>query len=175
MITVQDIYNATNEGLNIILYFYPQAAGVIDKGNKAFATRESDKTPSTYIKKIKGVWRLTDFGESDESKTPIDIIMSELNLKFNEAIYWAANEFGVTGDVINKEKNVAKIERREATDSEPEGYFTFKQKDFTEKELKLLGPKVKQIHCENLNWMSLEFYQRTKVDDKSGKLMTTTI
>lgn len=171
MITTQQIYDATEKGLKIIKYFYPQA-----EIGKAFSIRADEKTPSSHIKEIKGVWRLTDFGESDESKTPIDIIMSELNIKVGEAIYWAAREFGVVGDdVIVKEKNVAKIERREATDDEQEGQFIFKAKPFTEYELRLLGPKVDESHCENLNWVSLEYYRRTKKDKNTDKLMTTTI
>ncbi|MEI7676549.1 MAG: hypothetical protein WCJ03_07200 [Bacteroidales bacterium] len=170
MITIQQIYDATDNGLRIIKYFYPQAIE-----GKAFSVRDGEKTPSAYIKEIKGVWRLTDFGQSDEAQSPIDIIMKELNVKVGEAIYWAAREFGVSDDVITKKKNIAKIERREATTDETDGLFTFSEKEFTESELRLLGNRVTAKNCENLSWMSLEYYRRTKKDKNTNALMTTTI
>jgi hypothetical protein len=176
MITLEDLYKGTNNGLNIILLFYPQARETAFVKNKPFKIRPTDDTPSAFIKEIKGVWRLTDFGETDQSRSPIDIAMQELNMKFGECVYYLAQVFNISGDVITLEKNFAKIERRPATDAEPDGFFGFKQKEsFTEKELKTCGLKVKQEHLNLLNWMSLEYYSRTKMDEEKKMLMTTVV
>lgn len=175
MITTKDIYDKTSNGLDIILYFYPQAREVVDKKNTPFKIRDSDDTPSAFVKEIKGIWRVTDFGQSDTALSPIDICMQEKGLKFNEAIYWLAKEFDVSGDVVTFEKNRAKFDRRPAKEGEIDGQFLFKAKNFSDAELKLLGPRVKDEHCELLGWISLEYYQKTnKAKDGSG-LITTTV
>ena len=171
MITLDDLYSATGNGLKIIQYFYPQAEpGVF------FAIREDDKTKSTSVKEYKGVYRLTDFGESMESQTPIDIVMRELNIKFGEALYWAAREFGVdTGGKEINASNVAKIQQREPLDDEKDGDFRFKAKSFSEYELKILGPKVTEEICSELGYVSLEYYQMTTFVKKKGKVLTTIV
>ena len=52
--TLQKIYEATNKGLDIILHYYPQAAGCERKG-KYFKMREDEKTASACMKEINGV------------------------------------------------------------------------------------------------------------------------
>lgn len=173
MITVQNIYDKTNNGLDILLAFYPQARETLDKNNTPFKIRQSDDTPSAFIKEIKGIWRLTDFGQSDKAMSPIDVCMQENNMKFNEAIHWLAKEFNVSGDIISFERNRAKYERRPATAEEKDGSFIWKEKPFTESELKVLGPKVKTEHCELLHWKSLEYYERTKRSKENPGLITT--
>jgi hypothetical protein len=175
MVTLDDLYQGTDNGLKIILLFYPQAKETIGQRNKPFKIRESDKTPSAFIKEIKGLWRLTDFGDSDQSLTPIDVAMRELNMKFGEAVYHLAGIFNIDGTVINPEVNKAEIRKRDAEDGEPDGFFSYKAKDkFTDEELKVMGPHVTNEHMKLLHWMSLEYYQRTKLDE-TGKLKTTII
>ena len=47
MIRIENLYRATNEGLDIILHYYPQAREVVGTKNK-FRVRPSDKTPSPH-------------------------------------------------------------------------------------------------------------------------------
>lgn len=175
MITVKDIYDKTHDGLDVLLLFYPQARETLDKRNTPFKIRQSDDTPSAFIKEIKGVWRLTDFGQSDIALSPIDVCMKENNMKFNEAIHWLAKEFNVSGDVITVEKNRAKFDRQTASEKAKEGDFVWKDKPFTEYELKILGPKVTAEHCELLHWKNLEYYEKTNRAKEGDGLVTTRI
>lgn len=50
MIKAADIYNATHDGLDIILYYYPQAEGCIDN-KKKFKRRPDEDDASACLKK----------------------------------------------------------------------------------------------------------------------------
>ena len=51
MIEIDNIYKATNDGLDILLSYYPQAKDVVGTKNK-FRARPDEKTPSALISKI---------------------------------------------------------------------------------------------------------------------------
>ena len=171
MITTDDIYRNTQDGLDIIYYFYPQARNCVEGKARHFKKRDDERTPSASLKKIGGVWKVTDFGDGGTALSPIDICMQEKNIKFNEAIFWLSSEFKVDdNNMISKEINKPKIATRQANDDEPEGHFAYLFKDeFSNDELYLLGPKVKQSDCDSLSWGSLQYYTLTK------KGITTTL
>lgn len=158
---LQRIYDATNNGLDIILYYYPQAHGC-DKKGKYFKIRGDEKTPSACMKEIKGVWRVTDFGDEQSAMSPIEICMREERLDFREALFRLADRYQV-GNVISKEVNKAKIEQRDATVDEPEGKFWYELKEqMTDEELKVLGPMVTRQTCERYSYYSVKFYCKVK-------------
>lgn len=158
---LQRIYDATNNGLDIILYYYPQAHGC-DKKGKYFKIRGDEKTPSACMKEIKGVWRVTDFGDEQTAMAPIEICMREERLDFREALFRLADRYQV-GNVISKEVNKSKIEQRDATADEPEGKFWYELKEkMTDEELKVLGPMVTQQTCERYSYFSVKFYCKVK-------------
>ena len=158
---LQRIYDATNDGLDIIYYYYPQAHGCDQKG-KYFKIRGDEKTASACMKMIKGVWRVTDFGDEQSAMTPVEICMREEHLDFREAMFRLADRYQV-GSVISKEVNKPKIEQRDATDDEPEGKFWFELNEkMSEAELKVLGPMVTQQTCERYSYFSVKFYCKVK-------------
>ncbi|OJU36235.1 MAG: hypothetical protein BGN96_04570 [Bacteroidales bacterium 45-6] len=170
MIKPEDIYARTNNGLDIIFDFYPQAKEVYGQNNKAFKLRASDHTASSFLREVKGVWKVIDFGDEGRAVSPIDICMREKGLKFNEAIYFLAAQYDVTGEVISPEKNKPDIRQSPATEEEPDGYFYYEANDkISDKDLLLLGPNVKQEHCDLLGYESIKFYKLTK------KRQTTTV
>ena len=100
------IYAVTNKGLDIILSYYPQATGCDRKG-KFFKIRGDEKTASAAMKEIKGVWRVTDFGDEATAMTPVEICMQEERLDFKQALYRLADRYGVTNTIsttVNKPK-----------------------------------------------------------------------
>ncbi|MDR0714796.1 MAG: hypothetical protein LBF89_11160 [Bacteroidales bacterium] len=166
MITTQQIFDATNGGLDVIRYYYPEA---VEK--KPFRIRD-ERTPSASMKRFGEVWKVTDFGDDATARNAIDICMREENLSFPKAIHLLAARYGVTdGDV--REANCAEMRRRKAEEGEKEGDFHFEAREFTERELKLLGPLVKAETCKKYGYLSLAWYSRTKKDDKTGELVTT--
>ena len=166
MITPRDIYDKTNDGLEIIFSFYPQARECSKSKNKHFRIRASDKTPSAALfrkKEADGyVWKVKDFG-GDRAISPIDICMSEMNFKFTEALHYLAQYYGVTEPELVKTINRPEVRKNPATEDEPNGWYEFKKKEnFTPGELRVLGPKVEQEHCDALNYYSLDYYKFTK-------------
>lgn len=165
MITAEQIYQATNDGLDIILEVYPQAAacvpsskGSLDtKSNKHFKVRD-ENTASACLKKIKGLWRVTDFGGEGRAESPIDLYMRERGIeRFPDAILQLASKYGVT-DELNRTLNRPDIRERDAKQDEKDGTKVFELNDtFTEAELKVLGPNVKQADVDALHWHSAKY------------------
>lgn len=155
------IYAETNNGLDIILSYYPQATGCDRKG-KFFKIRGDEKTASAAMKEIKGVWRVTDFGDEATAMTPIEICMREERLDFKQALYRLADRYGVTS-TISTTVNKPTITQRDATPDEPEGKFWYELNDkLSEAELGVFGPMVKQETCNRYSYSSVKFYSKVK-------------
>ena len=167
MITVERIYQATRDGLDIILWLYPQAQDCVGVKGKKFKVRD-EHTPSACLyqrrtEKYGDIWGVTDFG-GDGWRSAIQLFMDDQHLtqdRFNEAILRLAAHFNVT-DELNRSVNKADFKERPAKADEPDGHRDFETKDFTEAELKVLGPNVKQEHVEALHWHSVKWFSYTK-------------
>jgi hypothetical protein len=161
MIKVDDIYNATNEGLDIILDYYPQAKDCTD-GKKKFKIRTNEITPSASLKKIKDLWRVTDFGGEGVALSGIDVCMKEESINFVEALYRLADRYNINCD-YNDEINKPDIEQRKATEADTEGNFLFELNDGpTDSELKIFGPRVKAEHLIKYKYYSVKWYSVCK-------------
>ena len=171
MIKLDDIYAATRNGLDIILYYYPQARDCVET-KKAFCLR-NEKTPSAYVREYGNQWKVTDFGDDSHQKSAIDIMMKEENMTFTEAIFTLADRYGV-GNSLNAAINKPEIRQRPATDAEPDKHFGIEYNEtFTKFELETMGPRVEQRHVDALNYKSVKWYSKTKLNAK--KEMETTI
>ena len=67
MITVEQLYAGTREGLDIILSVYPQAEVCVSNPKAKFKARESERTPSAMLmattdKNGNRVWKMIDYG-----------------------------------------------------------------------------------------------------------------
>ena len=169
MITVEQILNATNGGLDIILSIYPQAKACIGQKNKHFAIR-NERTPSACLRqynstKYGAIWQVTDFGGDGRGENAIDIFMRENGYdrsRFNEAILKLAADYDVR-DELNRSLNRPEIRQREARIDEQDGSRSFELKEkFTEAELKALGPKVTQKDVDALHWHSVKWISNVK-------------
>lgn len=157
----EQLYNATNNGLDIIYYYYPQARDVEGKNDK-FRIRSSDKTPSASLKKYGDVWKVTDFGDEGSAMSPIEICMKEERKEFREALHILLNRFNVTSTSINVE-NKPGIEVVDANEDEKEGDFTFEVREkFTDFELSVLGPCVKQETVDKYMYFAVTWYAKVK-------------
>ena len=105
MIPVQKIYDATRQGLDIILWLYPQASECIGVKGKKFKVRD-EKTPSACLYQRKSdkygeVWGVTDFG-GEGWRSAIQLYMEDHHLsqdRFNEAVLQIAAHFNVTDEL----------------------------------------------------------------------------
>lgn len=155
MITVDQIYAATNGGLDIIFDIYPQARGCEETKNKHFKAREGENTASACLRKFGDVWKVTDFGGSGHAESAIDIYIRENNIeRFPDAVLQLASRYGVS-DELKKEVNRPDIRKVAATQDQKDGTRVFELNEkFTESELKVLGPKVTQEDVDALHWHS---------------------
>lgn len=160
MIKPERIYDRTNQGLEIILYYYPQAREALEN-KKPFALRQ-EKTPSAWIKLIKGIYRVTDFGDDATAMSPIDIAMREEGLNFFQTIQVLAERYGIEQS-YNVQVNKPDIRKAPATAEEPEGHFSFEAKESPDPhDLAILGPKVKKEHMQKYGYIALKSYSKTK-------------
>ena len=72
MIKPADIYAVTHDGLDIILYYYPQAEGCVDN-KKKFKRRPDEDDASACIKRFQDCYKVTDFGDTATAMSPVDI------------------------------------------------------------------------------------------------------
>lgn len=171
MIQVADIYKASHDGLDIILDYYPQAADCVDT-KKKFKRRLDEDDASACIRKYNDCYKVTDFGDQGQAMSPIDICMYEENCNFTEALYKLAAKYNVSSE-INKTINKPDIRKRPATEDEKEGDRKFElESQFTEAQLKVLGPRVKQEHCDALNWYIAKWISYTKNRETTIKSST---
>lgn len=169
MITAEQILNATNGGLDIILAIYPQARDCVHQKNKHFAIR-SERTPSASLRQFNSkrygtIWQVTDFGGEGRGENAIDVFMREQGYdrsRFNEAILRLAAQYDIR-DELDRSVNRPDIRQREARADERDGTRSFELNEhFTEAELRALGPKVTQADADALHWHSVKWITNVK-------------
>lgn len=164
MIDKERLMDETNQGLDILLDLYPQARDCVNN-KKQFKMRSNEKTASATIRKNKaGIWVVHDFGGDDEDLNAIDAWMRVNGYdrsRFGPAVQAIAQEFGIR-DELSPDKNFARVQERAATDNEQEGQWYYEIREFTDRELKILGPGVTRDVCERLHWHALEWLGKVK-------------
>lgn len=174
MIDINDIYKNSNNGLDIILHYYPQAADCVGT-NKKFKKRANEDDASACVKKFDGVYKVTDFGDQGTALSPLDIMMDEENLTFKEALYKAASIYGVAPE-LRRSVNRPDYQERDATPEEKEGTPPIVEFEpyFTKEQLIVLGPRVKEEHVQALNWYVVKSITYIKDRKAKTKLSTDT-
>lgn len=162
MIRIQEIYEKTGKGLDVILHYYPQARDVVGTKNK-FKIRSQERTPSAvlYLKKMKTgeeVWTVCDFGDDGHTLSPLDICMKEEGIqRVYEAILKLAAIFDVR-DELDRSVNKPRVEKRPAKAEEKEGARLFELlEEIPEEHLKVLGPNVTHEDVKALNWYEARY------------------
>lgn len=149
----EDILQATNGGLEIILAYYPNANKVLSKTARQFKVRESEKTASASLKELaNGVWVVTDFGGDQVPRNGIQVCALEEGISYGEACALLGSRYGIKGAQMQVCKPT--IEKRPLTPEETPGTYHFTYKDFTKEELAILGPRVNVEHCKDFKLKS---------------------
>ena len=168
---LQKIYDATNNGQQILFDWCSNAQDAYYNRKKFFKLRDEERTPSAAIKEINGIWRITDFGDDSRAMSPIELVMKCENIDFREALFLLADRYKVGN--IDAKVNKPEIESRPATTEEKEGHFEFElNPKMTEKELQILGPMVNQTACDKYSYYSVKWYSITK-DRKTTVIKST--
>ncbi|MDE6027901.1 MAG: hypothetical protein K2G23_07515, partial [Muribaculaceae bacterium] len=166
MITADQLYQATNNGLDIIALHFPEAPRCAE--TKAhFRYRPSERTPSASIRLYSSpsgqqVWKVTDFGGEGTALSPIDIHMEANNFNFVEALLDLAVIFNISDSSVRPE-NRPDIRKQPASAEQEDGqtYWEIDQ-DFTEAECRIMGPRVKPEHLKALNWYRVKYLVSVK-------------
>ena len=161
MIKPQDIYRKTNDGLDIIHYYYPDSRGKEGTKNKFKCRKEERKASACLLKNDYAgwsVWKVVDFGDDGHAIDPIDICKKEEGIsRTYEAILKLAARYGVT-DALDRSVNKPDVRKRPAKEDEKDGTRIFSLKEeIPEEALKVLGPKVTAEHAAALNWHLAEY------------------
>ncbi len=168
----QLILDATNGGLDIILYYYPQADEVKNT-NKQFKIRD-EKTASACLKQFNSVWKVTDFGDDSVARNCFDIVMREENLTFSQALWLLADRYNIDCS-YKKEINKPDTVFRDAYRDEKPGQTTWDVKaEPSHEDLKALGEFVTKEVMAKYNVFALNSYSYTYTD-KASKLDKTIV
>lgn len=162
MITTEKLYAETNAGLDIILYYYPQARECTD-GKKKFKIRQTERTPSAVLKvpdQKHAYYRVCDYGDEGHPISPVDVAMREEGYganRFYELILKLGARHNVT-DELNRSINKPRIEERPAAAGEKDGDRPFRLlKSIPPEHLKIFGPNVTREHTDFLHWHEAEY------------------
>lgn len=169
----QKILAATNNGLDVLLYYFPQAREVVEGRAKMFKMREQERTASASIKLLNGSWVVTDFGDSGTAKSCFDVVMEREGVNFSQALWLLADRYHVESVQLSKTLNRAERSERMAKDDEKDGDFSYKKRKVTESELSVWGPFVTPETMERYHYYALASYTMVKVQEDGRRMAIT--
>jgi len=138
-INQNEIFKATDGGLDIILHYYPQASNCLSN-NRKFKIRDTEKTASCTIRKNpkSGLYEVKDWGGDGKPKNAIGVVMDEANVDFKTAIQIIAERWNIAPEGRKTEILKPDIRQRDASAEEEEGAYTFEFGEYTEADLKTI-------------------------------------
>lgn len=160
-----DIFEATNGGLDIILSYYPNANKVFHKSAKTFKIRESEKTASASLKQhASGVWLVTDFGGDSTPRNGIQICALEEGITYGKACELLGARYNIEGAKL--EVFMPVITKRPLAANEAAGDYSFEYfKNFTHDDLKILGPRINEVYCKEINLKKCKSFTYCKANE----------
>lgn len=167
-ISKEELLEKTDGGLNIILEYYPQARDCVGKKKLFKARPEKTTSASLHFNEQKGYWTVTDFGDDQKPRNAIDICMLEERVDYGRALRLLAERYGISPE----EKQIfykPEMSSRKATQEElalPDNFY-WKEKDFSEDDLAVLGPYVTAELCHKYFLYNVEEYGYVK----DGKIL----
>lgn len=140
-ISVQDVFQQTNGGLDIITHYFPSAEASVRNKRHKFSIRD-EKTPSCVLyHSTDGRYFVHDFG-SGQHLDAIDIIALKERLPnredFPTLMKIVAEKFGVSGEDGKIAKSQARYERRVAAENEKIGEVKWETCDFSMSDLRAI-------------------------------------
>lgn len=171
MILAEDLYAATNGGLDVLCYFYKE----IDPANpkKPLKLRPDDKRPSAGCFVKKGIWFIKDHGGSDQKAyNAIELVREKLNLDYVDAIKWIASSFAthlLSSASANNTFAFKPSMKKEAPSSEMR-LVKRKSGEFSKSELDCLGHKITQKICDEFSLIPLDGYITKAKDNHSWRI-----
>lgn len=163
-ITKEEIFQATDGGLDIIRFYISDIDDYIGK-NKKFAIRD-EKTPSCAVKQLTdGNYVVADFGADGKWMNGIAITQKFENCEFGEAIKIIAERHGLaTGEQI-KSMYEPEVSTTDAAPDQNDGEWYFNHaEEASESHLKILFSERTWTHIES------QYLKRNDTDRKDAVL-----
>ena len=164
----QKILDLTDHGLDIIQKIYPDA-----NPQRNFKVRGDERTASASIKLYKDRYKMTDFGGTIKSEDCFGLYALDKNISYSEAIVEIGRELqndrGI--QIFDETREFYKYEFRQCDKQDfehelNEQGFHFITKSFTDYELDILGPFVKEEQCLSVNLNSLVEFSYYNLEKK---------
>ncbi len=163
MILKQTILDNTEQGLDIILYYYPQAREVIDGRAKHFKMRDEKTASASIYTDRSNIWRVTDFGGDQVSRNCFELAMQEENKEFSEILHLLIQRHNINISLdpqVNKPQN---FKSRDAQPDELDGELTYvEKKTMSDADRRTMGPHVTDDIMQQYGFTLLESYTWTK-------------
>ena len=171
MIRQEDIYAATNGGLNVLCHFYKE----IDPSNpkKPLKLRSDDKRASAGCFCKNGIWFIKDHGGSDQKAyNAIELVREKMNLDFGEAINWIASTFAphLLASAQGNNTFAFKPSMKKEAPSTEMRLIRRKSGEYTRAELECLGYKISQKTCDEFGLVPLDGYITKAKEDHSWRI-----
>lgn len=149
-IDIRDILSGTNNGLDIILNLYPDAAESVHLPKRKFKTRDEKTASAKLNTAADGTYLVIDFGGDQESRNGIQCYMHENRVEWEVAIQEIAIQFNITGSDPAKTSIKAVYSERPATSDEQDGSWDYVIRDsFNDIEIETV---VSKKILEGLGW-----------------------
>lgn len=168
----QEIYRLTNQGLDILEYFFPGED--LRNPRRSFKIR-NEKTPSARVSWYNGYWRITDFGNQDEvnGMKAIEFVMWRQGLAYYDALVFIENVIikkEISSGDFKQKKYQADYSFREMTKDDKKGEYNFTRKEKPSKtDLEAIGRYVDKNILEEFHCVSLEQYEFCSFSKKHNK------
>lgn len=162
----QAIYDATDNGFDIITMLYPEAAECKNNPNHKFKIRD-ERTPSTGCKQNeKGIWYANDFGGGGGE--PIKLYIEKNHVEYTQALEELEAHFHINGkESFDRKPNIEVSTVQE--DTAGDGFEFEAKESFTNSELNLLAPGLTEEVCERYSYKSLKSYSFIYTDKETGE------
>lgn len=156
------IFELTNDGLDIILSYYPDA-----RPGKNFKVRPQERTASASLKQNRtdGRWLVTDFGGDSKPRNAIAIVELEESLSHGEALNFIVKRWKIpyeNGQIVEIKPVFKRYAKKSPESTGKEFLYKDSLSDF---ELKTLGKHVTNEVCMNYGVKSVKTILIHKEDE----------
>lgn len=168
-----EIYRATQQGLSIFEYYFPNAD--LRNPKKSFKIRKEEKTASARINLYNGYYRITDFGNQSKvnGMKAIDYVIFEESLDYYDALKFIESviirrEMG-SGEFQKPQYRASYSHREMGPDDKKKEYnFTYKDKP-SKTDLEAIGRYITPEILDVFHCRVVEFYEYCSYSKKLKK------
>lgn len=154
------VLEKSNQGLDIIRHYYPQA-----DLTKNFKVREEKTSSASMIRLEDGVYVVTDFGDNSKPRNGIAVCAKEEGISFKDALLLWADKLGVLERTKALSAEIRKLPPTEVDyleEFDENGFYFRYNTEFKQDELDVLGPLVTNEVCKRYRLFSVKFYAKKK-------------